>query len=147
MDRDEVALACVDAAAAFARARDALLAYDVYPRDVLRHRVDGGRVAAGALVVQRIRVGPLAVEAGVRVVEAWDEPARVGYRYVTLRGHPERGEASFHLERDGDRVVFRIESRSGLARPYAPWLRAYARRRQRAAVAGAMARMRARLSG
>ncbi|HWH07578.1 MAG TPA: DUF1990 family protein [Candidatus Thermoplasmatota archaeon] len=139
-DRDEVAVEPRDADAAFARGRDALLDYRIYPESILLHRIGtpGGRIAKGAVIVQRIRVGPLAVEAGVRVVEAWDQPGRVGYRYVTLRGHPERGVASFHLERAGGRVAFRIESESECA---VPGLAGYARRRQREAVAGALAGM------
>ena len=67
-----------------------------------------------------------------------------GFRYVTLEGHPERGVASFALAWDDARATFRIESRSepaGVARLGA----AYARRAQRRAVEGALARMRALL--
>ena len=141
VDADEVAVDARDPDAAFARARAALLAYRVYPESILLRRVGtpDGNVAAGAVVVQRIRVGPAAVEAGVRVLEAWDEPHRAGYRYVALRGHPERGVAGFHLERQGARVAFRIESASECV---VPGLAAYARRRQRAAVEAALERMR-----
>src|SRR5438094_4427147 len=112
-DVDETTVRVHDAHDAFARARDALLAYRVYDERLLVHRIDtpDGRVRPGALILQRARlVGPVAVEAGVRVDELVDEPRRVGFRYVTLAGHPERGAASFWLAWEADRVTFRMES-------------------------------------
>lgn len=134
---------------AFERARDALLRYDVYPASILAHRVctGDGRVAKGALIVQRAKLGPVAVEAGVRAADAWDEPDRAGFRYVTLRGHPERGIATFSLAHEGERATFRIESDSGPAAWETRLRSGQARRLQRRAVAGALARMRNRLEG
>ena len=149
-DSDEVAVEPADPDAAFARGRAALLAYRVYPESLLVHRVGtpDGRVAAGAVIVQRVRVGPLALEAGVRVLDAWDAPDRAGFSYVTLRGHPERGVASFALTRQGGRLVFRMESESEAAWPLlGPPGAAYARRRQRGAVAAGLTCMRAALGG
>lgn len=145
-DADEVTVEPPDPERAFARGRDALLAYRVYPEPMLLHRVctPTGRVEAGCLIVQRVRVGPLALEAGVRVLDAWDEPGRVGYRYVTLRGHPERGVASFEARREGGRVAFRIAS---VSEPTLRLTAPYARHAQRRAVRAAMDGMRARLLG
>jgi uncharacterized protein (UPF0548 family) len=39
-----------------------------------------------------------------------DEPNRCGFAYGTLRGHPERGEESFVVERDGDVVTLCIRA-------------------------------------
>lgn len=146
VDRDEVAAPW--SAEAFARGRDAMLRYDLYPPALLRHRVDAadGRVGPGALIVQRIPAPLLALEAGVRVVAFEDGPARVAYTYVTLQGHPERGAATFTLACEAERIVFRIESESGPGLAVTQLLRSYARRRQREAVAAALARMRAQLS-
>src|SRR5215212_2456922 len=96
-------------AAAFARLRDRLMTYDVFPPNIVRATIcPPGRITAGATIVQRIGIGPLALEAAVRVVDVWDrvvgdlegEPGGVrvaGFRYVTLRGHPECGVASFEV--------------------------------------------------
>jgi uncharacterized protein (UPF0548 family) len=45
-----------------------------------------------------------------------DEPDRQGFGYGTLPGHPESGEESFVVRRDGDRVTLTVGaySRPGL---------------------------------
>jgi uncharacterized protein (UPF0548 family) len=93
-----------------------------------------GTVAAGAVVIQRVLLGPLALETAVRVVEVFDRPSSddteahdVGFSYVTLVGHMERGTAGFFLRRARDGVVtFNVESWSrpgnvlaALGRPFA----------------------------
>jgi len=44
--------------------------------------------------------------APVRVVYVIDEPNRRGFAYGTLKGHPERGEEAFVIERTGDGSVW-----------------------------------------
>jgi uncharacterized protein (UPF0548 family) len=80
-----------------------------------------GRVALGATIIQRIFVGPIAIETAVRVITCSDD----GFEYITLPGHPERGIARFTL-RDGH---FEIESwsRPGswltmLGAPFTRWM-------------------------
>ena len=46
-------------------------------------------------------VGPLVIAGPCRVVYGTDEPARFGFAYGTLPGHPEKGEEAFHVVRDG----------------------------------------------
>jgi uncharacterized protein (UPF0548 family) len=46
--------------------------------------------------------------APARVVYVLDEPARAGFAYGTLPGHPERGEEAFIVVREGGRLVFRV---------------------------------------
>ena len=140
-DRDDVALPL----AAFESARRAVLAFRVYPETLLRARVGtaDGNVAPGATIVQRVRIGPASLEAGCRVLDVWDRPDAAGFRYVTLRGHPECGIATFAVERSDRAARFVIASDSQPER----WLKligraAQARRLQRRAVAGALARMR-----
>jgi uncharacterized protein (UPF0548 family) len=87
------------------RARAALLRYDIYPPQRMRHLVCSadGNVHNGTLIIQRICVGPTAIEAAVRVVElvGMHEPGEVlGFSYVTLQGHAEKGVASFRLVPD-----------------------------------------------
>lgn len=52
----------------------------------------------------------------IRMPGPWDGPVRVcaaeatGFSFVTLRGHLEAGRITFGTRRDGDRLVFTIES-------------------------------------
>ena len=106
------------AEAAFETAVALLLAYRVFPPDRMEPTVctDDGRVALGATIVQRISVGPVGLESAVRVVELIDEREpdgeRVGFAYVTLRGHPERGAERMEVVRDRGRVELRTRASS-----------------------------------
>jgi uncharacterized protein (UPF0548 family) len=53
-----------------------------------------------------IPFGPLHVSAPVRVVYVVDEPARKGFGYGTLPGHPESGEEAWMLEHLADGTVW-----------------------------------------
>lgn len=54
---------------AFARIRDRLLRYDVFPRALMTHSIEPGQtVEPGALIVQSVGVGSLRLEFAVRVV-------------------------------------------------------------------------------
>lgn len=69
-------------------------------------RVSTPRVAVGddvALTIPLLGVVP--VRAYARVLERVDEPARRGFVYGTLPGHPERGEEAFLVTLDDDRTV------------------------------------------
>jgi uncharacterized protein (UPF0548 family) len=67
-------------------------------------------VRRGDTVVVTLGARFLALAAPCRVVAVIDEPARWGFTYATLPGHPEQGEESFvvGLEADGS-VRFRID--------------------------------------
>lgn len=115
-----------------ARAAHELLTYRVFPDSRMRHFVctPDQEVKAGATIVQRVLLGPLAIEMAVRVVDVFDRRAHdreIGFAYVTLEGHMERGIATFFIRQSprGD-VTFNIESWSrpgnwlvALARPVA----------------------------
>ncbi|WP_427893396.1 DUF1990 family protein [Kribbella sp. GL6] len=51
-------------------------------------------------------VGPFRIHEPVQVVAVVDEPARVGFAYGTLAGHPVRGEETFLAERRTDDSVW-----------------------------------------
>jgi len=93
----------------FQQARTALFGWHV-------HRAAGPKVISSSLqvtddtvAVVRLGVGPLALRAPLRVVYVVDEPARAGFAYGTLPGHPEQGEESFMITMDEDeRVRFDI---------------------------------------
>ncbi len=98
-------------------------------RDLLRWRVktasgftvDTDRPAAsGDRLKIRTRVLGLAIVEPVEVVAVVAEPARVGFAYRTLPGHPVSGEEAFILDRDGAQVRLTVRS---LTRPAAqqPW--------------------------
>lgn len=53
-----------------------------------------------------IPFGPFRVGSPVRIVYVIDEPARKGYAYGTLPGHPESGEESWLLTRSDDGSVW-----------------------------------------
>jgi uncharacterized protein (UPF0548 family) len=112
----------------FESALDRLLRYDIFPPERLRALVSSpdGRVATGVTIVQRVRFGPLALEAAVRVIECELTADAARFAYATLHGHPERGIASFALERhpSGLRFIAQAWSRPGnnlarLGRPLA----------------------------
>jgi uncharacterized protein (UPF0548 family) len=87
--------------AVFDRAARALLRYQIFPPWRMQYRVctTDGNVAEGATIVQRVTFGPVALETAVRVVSVFDSTSdgerKSGFTYATLRGHPERGLATF----------------------------------------------------
>jgi uncharacterized protein (UPF0548 family) len=101
----------------FAGAVDLLLAYRIFAASHMHAHVctPDRRVAVGATIVQRAILGPISIETAVRVVELEQTPHRTGFAYATLRGHPERGIASFAVTRTATGGVFEAQawSRSG----------------------------------
>jgi len=66
-------------------------------------------------VLMRWGLGALSLKIPCRVLEVIDEPARRGFTYGTLPGHPEAGEERFLLEHLNDgRILFTI---TALSRP------------------------------
>ena len=49
---------------------------------------------------------------GVRVVETFRSPTRVGFRYGTLVGHAETGESAFFFEQSGSQLEAVIHTNS-----------------------------------
>jgi uncharacterized protein (UPF0548 family) len=85
------------------------------------HRLSGIRVVgeteiqSGATVVVTLGTPVVALAAPCRIVEVIDEPARWGFAYATLPGHPEQGEESFVVSIEDDETVdFEI---TALSRP------------------------------
>ena len=101
----------------FGRAVERLLAYKIFAphRMIARVCAADGRVALGATIIQRVVLGPMALETAVRVIELQVTADRASFAYATLRGHPERGIASFAVHREGNRGRFIAEawSRAG----------------------------------
>lgn len=123
--------------AVLARAIDALQRYRIFPPERMRAAVctPDRRIAPGATIVQRLFIGSMGLETAVRVVDQFDVETgaarRVGFTYATLRGHPERGIATFAVNRHAPSgaLTFTIESwsRSGhwltlAGRPLSRWM-------------------------
>lgn len=68
-----------------------------------------------------LRIGLWPRDVPVRVVYVVDEPARRGFAYGTLPGHPESGEEAFVVERRPDDSVW-LTVRA-FSRPATAWLR------------------------
>ena len=79
-----------------------LLSWQAHVRAGLMVATSQPVAAIGAVVVVSLRLGPVAVEAPCRVTTIIDEPARRGFAYATLPGHPESGEERFVLDRNRD---------------------------------------------
>lgn len=109
-----------DPAAWFEYLEERLLTYQVFPPDLMDARVCSadGRLREGTTIVQRVAIGPVTLEAGVRVIRVWQDRdaggAETGFTYTTLQGHPERGVSSFRLRRstDATSIDFLIDVRS-----------------------------------
>ncbi|KUM36746.1 DUF1990 family protein [Arthrobacter sp. EPSL27] len=100
--------------AAYRRAVQGLLTWELHRRSGLRVRAETGVVAVGARVVNGFGVGPFRIPAPCEVV--WVRgpvpgggPQWAGFGYGTLPGHPVRGEESFVISLDErDRVMITV---------------------------------------
>lgn len=102
----------VSLAGSFERAVDSLLSYQIFAPHRMCARVctPDRRVAIGATIVQRILLGPAAIESAVRVIEFEQSAGRTYFAYATLEGHAERGLASFAVKSVAGVVTFEAEA-------------------------------------
>jgi uncharacterized protein (UPF0548 family) len=127
------------------KASDALLRYRIFPPDRMRAHVSSpdGVIRKDVTIVQRVFLGPVAMEMAVRVLEVFDVasgPRRVGFTYATLQGHSERGLATFSVREAPDgSLLFAIESWSSPGNILAMLGRPIARRVQRGFTGEALA--------
>ncbi len=91
-----------------------LLAYDVFPQNILTHYAEWvherRQMRPGDTIVQQIYIPPVRglsqkIICGVRVKEVIDEANRKGFSYETLEGHVEKGISTFTLERAADNTI------------------------------------------
>jgi uncharacterized protein (UPF0548 family) len=100
--------------AAFDRAVDGLFGWQMHRGAGMAVTASEPTAAPGVVVALRVGWGPVRLLVPCRVVYRVEEPARRGFAYGTLPGHPERGEEAFLIELrpDGDvRLVIRAFSR------------------------------------
>jgi uncharacterized protein (UPF0548 family) len=93
----------------FAHAAQAVMGWEMHRRAGLSVRSTNEQVVEGAVAVVRLGIGPLGLNAPVRVVYVVDQPHLRGFAYGTLPGHPECGEEAFMVElHDGGAVTLNI---------------------------------------
>jgi uncharacterized protein (UPF0548 family) len=116
--------------AAFRAAAEALGRWQPQRGAGLTVRTNASRAGLGVRFDTGLGIGPLRVWAPCEVVWVVDEPARYGFGFGTLAGHPEIGEESFLLTlEDDDAVWFDVRAFSRpanwlvkLGHPFARWL-------------------------
>lgn len=95
----------------FERAAAALFDWRMHRQAGLTVVSADGPAAPGVVVVLGAGWGPLRLTIPCRVVYTVDEPARRGFAYGTLPGHPERGEEAFTVVlTDAGDVRFQIRA-------------------------------------
>lgn len=94
-----------DGDAVYATAVDAVLSWRMHRASGARVTADGP-AATGERATVSLGIGPLAFTAPCEVVWAERGEVRGGFGYGTLRGHPERGEEAFVVEREADGAVY-----------------------------------------
>jgi uncharacterized protein (UPF0548 family) len=72
-------------------------------------------IEEGTVVAVIVHMGPAHVLGACRIVRVVDEPDRFGFAYGTLPGHPEEGEESFVLTRNGETIRFEV---AAFSRPH-----------------------------
>jgi uncharacterized protein (UPF0548 family) len=106
----------------FTAAADALAVWQVHARAGLSVAASSPAAEQGSVLVLGLSLAAVRVGAPCRVVYVIDEPARRGFAYGTLPGHPERGEEAFIICQDQDAAVtFTV---TAFSRPASPLARA-----------------------
>jgi uncharacterized protein (UPF0548 family) len=96
--------------AAFAKARDAIRRWRMFPAPLAWVEPDGEvPIETGAIAAVIVRAFGVYFLNAARIVYVVDEPRRFGFAYGTLPGHAESGEERFLVEwLPDDRVVYTI---------------------------------------
>jgi uncharacterized protein (UPF0548 family) len=116
----------------FARACDGLRVWAPHRHAGVALTPSCPELRAGTTLLVRLRVGPVHVVGGCRVLHVIDERERFGFVYATLPTHAEMGEERFVVERDRDQVTFHVVAisrwRDPVVRAAAPLARLVQRR-------------------
>lgn len=79
--------------------------WQVHLRAGLRLSSSSVTAEPGSVILLGLGARPVRIGAPCRVVYGVNEPARRGFAYGTLPGHPERGEEAFIIEQHDDGAV------------------------------------------
>lgn len=85
---------------AWSRAQQALRCWQAHHHAGVTVTPPDAPLEEGGTVLVSWTFGPLVIAAPCRIVYVTTEPARFGFAYGTLPGHPEQGEEAFHVRRD-----------------------------------------------
>jgi uncharacterized protein (UPF0548 family) len=95
------------------RARAAVLAYRIFPPELMIAALPDMTVAPDQVIVQGFRLGLVGVIAATRVATVFDRrrsgSRRTGFSYLTLAGHPVHGAMTFAVIEDDRAEVARFE--------------------------------------
>jgi uncharacterized protein (UPF0548 family) len=82
----------------FRRAGETILSWEMHRRAGMRVHATTPRAEPGSTAVLGLGLAGFRLIFPCRVREAYDEPNRIGFAYVTLPGHPECGIERFQVE-------------------------------------------------
>lgn len=109
-------------ARAFTAAAEALAGWQVHARAGLHVSASAAAAEPDSVLMLTLGLGPIRICAPCRIVYVIDEPARRGFAYGTLPGHPECGEEAFVVrQHQNGAVTFTI---TAFSRPTAPLAKA-----------------------
>ncbi|MCW2737182.1 DUF1990 domain-containing protein [Nocardioides sp.] len=95
---------------AFDPAADFVLGFGMQRAGGFRVTASSPTAVVGTSLTLRRWFGPVRITARTQVVYVVDEPARRGFAYGTLPGHPESGEELFLVERTGEETWAEIRA-------------------------------------
>lgn len=93
--------------------------YTIFPPNIMRFKTQWERekrkMKIGDTLLQQVFLPPLPMLSlkiifGVRINAIIQEASRVGFSYVTLEGHVEKGESVFTIEQIDHRLIFKIHT-------------------------------------
>jgi uncharacterized protein (UPF0548 family) len=124
----------------FERACEGLRLWEPHRRAGVTVLPPAPRLRAGTTLLVQLRVGPVYVVGGCRILHVVDEPGRFGFVYTTLPSHPEVGEEAFTVVSKAGDVTFEVAAvskwRDPLVRLAAPVARVVQGRTSRRYVQG-----------
>jgi len=102
---DRISLRVGEGASAWERARTAIRTWQAHLHARITITPPDAGLIEGMTVLASRGFGPVTIVAPCRVVYVIDLPARFGFAYGTLPGHPEQGEEAFHVVLHDDGTV------------------------------------------
>jgi hypothetical protein len=94
--------------------------YQIFPGNIMAYltqwSVERRKMQVGDTIVQQAFIPPFRrfsqkIIFGVRINEVINEPTRIGFSYETLKGHVEKGESIFTIEKAEDqKTIFKVHT-------------------------------------